>query len=1581
MGVIMHCGAEYTGAGSDAGLSDLADVRVANPQDGQSLVYDATSEKWENQTIEESSEIDDTTTSSDSTWSSQKIDLEISQLSGSLVGLNDVDVSNPSTGQVLTYNESSDEWSNEDIPSEIDDANTASDSTWSSNKIQLELSQLSGSLIGLSDVDVSSPTDGQMLAYDSESGEWENRDVPSEIDDSGTASDSTWSSTKIQLELSQLSGSLVGLSDVDLDSPASGQVLTYDSESDAWENQDIPSEIDDANTASDSTWSSTKIQLELNQLSGSLVGLTDVSVSNPSDGQVLTYDVENDEWENQSIPSEIDDSSTGSDATWSAQKIQLELSQLSGSLVGLSDVDVSSPTEGQVLTYDSESDSWGNESIPSEIDDTATASSSTWSSTKIQLELSQLSGSLIGLTDVDVSTPTDGQALVYDANDDKWENKDIGIDVDQTYDSTSTNPQSGMAVAEAVAAVDEAKADLVTSATSGDLAGLDSNGNLTDSGIASDIFPSTATSSNKLATASDLPDDLNDLDDVTITSPSNNQIIAYNATSGKWENKTGQETIGGVVFKGSIFFANIPTTGLVNGDGYNIKDAFTTDSRFIEGAGVECLAGTDIAWVDSESKWNILTPSGVHSFNGRTGAVMPAANDYSASDVGLGNVVNTGDSATPVSGGTTKFTTGGAYTELNKKADKVDSATNGDFAGLDANGNLTDSGINANIVPSTASSSNKLATESDIPDVSNFVEKSSTSGLLKNDGTVDTTAYISDVSDKADKTEAYLTNDTAETDIADGDYVPFYDTSATAKRKSLWSNIKSVLKTYFDTLYAAISHSHTVSDISDFPTLGSAASLEAATSGDASPTEVVIGDDSRLTDARTPVSHSHITSDITDFPTLGSASALDVPTSGDASLTEVVLGSDSRLTDARTPVSHTHTSSDVTDLGTAAVLDVPESGNASSTEVVLGSDSRLTDARTPVSHTHLMADVTDLGTAAGLDVPASGDASQTEVVIGTDSRLTDARTPVSHTHSTSDIIDFPTLGTASALDVPESGDAGLTEVVIGDDSRLTDARNAADVSAWAKEATKPDYTASEVGVVANPSTPLSGSRDALGAPVLRSGSSEVLSSLTIDGTLYTMPEQIQTDWNQIDSSAKDYLKNKPGVETAVSGGTAKSLVTTGEKYTWNGKAEVEDVEKVLITLSKSEYNALSTTEKNDPTKVYYVDDDGGADDGALSRAENRILGAKNFLRYPYDGGGSGTSIFTINSDGSITVASGTHSTRSYMYLEYPYSNVIKFTPPVGEYICSVDGLVSGISVVFEQYNGSTYVRGSRLSDTDNSIKVNVDYSDFDRLGIFIDVDAGTVLSEAVTIYPMLRLATDPDISYAPYAKTNKELTDDTQYIVRLIASGSAGDQIRIPNSGTDSRIKTTGCEVKAVAQKKSDGTPYKFTAVAVYDGYAQITLGEAVSNVYLGVKVTKNGYNVDDLVPMKYDVGVGTTIVGSNSVGKNVTVAHATVTEIDTLTINDPGKWLLLCYADWTGDSSSGAGIRQISLQNQINSVRMNTNVTCATASTKECYQQHVTVRSLTPSGVPAVFRLYGYQTSTNTLTCYPYMQAIKISD
>ncbi|MPM02101.1 hypothetical protein SDC9_48346 [bioreactor metagenome] len=73
------------------------------------------------------------------------------------------------------------------------------------------------------------------------------------------------------------------------------------------------------------------------------------------------------------------------------------------------------------------------------------------------------------------------------------------------------------------------------------------------------------------------------------------------------------------------------------------------------------------------------------------------------------------------------------------------------------------------------------------------------SGLLKGDGAGGVSA-----ADGGTDYQAPTNSLTAETALDDADYVPFYDTSATGHRKTLWSNIKSVLKTYFDTVYTIV---------------------------------------------------------------------------------------------------------------------------------------------------------------------------------------------------------------------------------------------------------------------------------------------------------------------------------------------------------------------------------------------------------------------------------------------------------------------------------------------------------------------------------------------------------------------------------------------------------------------------------------------------------------------------------------------------------------------------------------------------------------------------------------------------------
>ncbi len=167
--------------------------------------------------------------------------------------------------------------------------------------------------------------------------------------------------------------------------------------------------------------------------------------------------------------------------------------------------------------------------------------------------------------------------------------------------------------------------------------------------------------------------------------------------------------------------------------------------------------------------------------------------------------------------------------------------------------------------------------------------------------------------------------------------------------------------------YASSTHTH--GSITNNGQLGTASKIVVTdaskniTTGSITPSDIVLTNDSRLSDARTPLSHSH--GNVTNAGQLATASRIVVTdsskniTTGSIDPANLVVTTDSRLSDARTPLSHTHGS--ITNdgkLGTASRIVVTDAnsaigvGSIDPADLVVTTDSRLSDARTPLSHTH-----------------------------------------------------------------------------------------------------------------------------------------------------------------------------------------------------------------------------------------------------------------------------------------------------------------------------------------------------------------------------------------------------------------------------------------------------------------------------------------------------------------------------------------------------------------------------------------------------------------------------------------------------
>jgi len=167
-----------------------------------------------------------------------------------------------------------------------------------------------------------------------------------------------------------------------------------------------------------------------------------------------------------------------------------------------------------------------------------------------------------------------------------------------------------------------------------------------------------------------------------------------------------------------------------------------------------------------------------------------------------------------------------------------------------------------------------------------------------------------------------------------------------------------------------------------------------------------------------------------------------------------------------------------------------------------------------------------------------------------------------------------------------------------------------------------------------------------------------------------------------------------------------------------------------------------------------------------TREEANVLGAKNLLpmnlsalKSDTENTGTWTSNvynknnvdFTLNNDLSVTVNTSGASADTQL--------VLSFDMVAGDY--KLNGCADG--------SDSTYwidVYNSKWSDRQYNYNGDTDvtFTGTTKRIFRVFVKSGATVSNK-TVYPMLRLASDTDNTYAPYAMTNKELTEKASFIL------------------------------------------------------------------------------------------------------------------------------------------------------------------------------------------------------------------------
>ena len=144
--------------------------------------------------------------------------------------------------------------------------------------------------------------------------------------------------------------------------------------------------------------------------------------------------------------------------------------------------------------------------------------------------------------------------------------------------------------------------------------------------------------------------------------------------------------------------------------------------------------------------------------------------------------------------------------------------------------------------------------------------------------------------------------------------------------------------------------------------------------------------------------------------------------------------------------------------------------------------------------------------------------------------------------------------------------------------------------------------------------------------------------------------------------------------------------------------------------------------------------------------DSEVIEGKNLILYPYDNTSKTENgiTWTDNGDGSINV-NGTATADTEFVI---HKGATHFNVDAGNYIASSGVTINDIDFYIQGTNDNTYVK-TIASNVKNGTSITIDYNGYTDLNIRIKVTSGKTINN-VTVYPMLRKATETDSTYEQY---------------------------------------------------------------------------------------------------------------------------------------------------------------------------------------------------------------------------------------